>query len=336
MRGIANCFLGFRFLVLVCLSLFCCGPLIAKAATNVRGIYITQSTMVDTEYLSYLVKRAKATGINTFVVDMDAPSKRYRTNLSLLKNNGIRYVARVVIFPGGGTPERISSIPYREKKLTLIKTAVAYGADAIQLDYIRYNTARKASSQHAIDVNNVIAWFKERLKPHNIPLEVDVFGITSFGEEKHIGQNVVTIAQNADVICPMNYPSHFQPFAFHSARPYETVFNALNAMHEQFEKNNKKPAKIIAWIETSNYHYAFSSATKQKYIRSQIRAVNDAKVSGWYAWSAGNQYDNLFRTLESWSKNTTESDDLPLDSKLDELSSFFCPIEGLYPTSFTT
>jgi len=273
-------------------------------ADNIKGIYLTSTTMEDGTYLNYLIRRAKTAGINTFVIDIDQPSKIYREHVALLKQNGIRYVARVVIFPQGGTPERIKSIPYREKKFELVKTAMEYGADEIQLDYIRYNTSLGSSSQHAIDVHNVIRWFKEKL--NGVPLQIDVFGITSFGPEDHIGQNVRLFAKDVNVICPMDYPSHFQPFAFHSARPYDTILKALTALKSQFD--DKVPVQIITWIETSNYHYAFTSHAKQKYIAEQLRAVRDAHVQGWYAWSPSNLYDNLFTVLEgSGSVNTAEN-----------------------------
>jgi len=263
-------------------------------ASNIKGIYINGGTVMDSKELNYLIQRAKATGIDTFIVDFEHASNTYQKNVAQLRQNGIHYVARIVVFPEGGTPDRINSIPYREKKLQQIQNAIAYGAEAIQLDYIRYNTSLGRSDQHVSDVDNVIGWFKQRV---NVPLQVDVFGITSFGPEKHIGQDVRLIARQVDALCPMDYPSHFQPFAPHSAKPWQTVYNALTALKSQFD--NKVPVKIIAWIEMSNYHYILTNKARQKYIAAQIRAVDDANVNGWYAWSPNNYYDNLFDVLES-------------------------------------
>jgi len=260
---------------------------------GVKGIYITSSTMQNTAKITHLIKQAKSVGIDTFVVDVEKSSKRFAQNVGLLKQNGIRFVARVVVFPQGGTPERVKSMEYREKKFRLIELAKQYGAEEIQLDYIRYDTKQGSSSQHAIDIANVIRWFREKLG--SMPLQVDVFGIASFKPEHNIGQDVLLFAKYVDTICPMNYPSHFEPFAFHSAKPYETIFKALSALKEQFD--GKVPVKIITWIETSNYRYAWTSASKKKYIAAQIRAANDSGINGWYAWSPNNLYDNLFAVL---------------------------------------
>lgn len=263
-----------------------------------KGIYISQTTLENSELISYLIKNAKATGINTFIVDLDVPSKRYEKNISLLKNNNISYVARIVIFPGGGTAEQVASEEYREKKYRLVEAALKYGANRIQLDYIRYNTKQPPSHKNAENVTNVMRWFKDRLAVKNIPLEVDVFGISSYGESLYIGQNLKLISQVADAICPMVYPSHFTPFAEHFARPYKTVYNALDAIKDQFP--GKPPMKIIPYIELSNYHYPLSHNKKLGYIYAQIHAAEDVGADGWYAWSANNKYDNLFKVLKSY------------------------------------
>ena len=126
-----------------------------------KGIYITQATMEDTPYLNYLIQHAKAVGINTFVVDMDRISSKYHENLSLLKQNHIAYVARIVIFPGGGTTAQVANPAFWQRKYPLVKQAVDWGASQIQLDYIRYDTHRPASAQNARDIHNIIKWYKK-------------------------------------------------------------------------------------------------------------------------------------------------------------------------------
>ena len=185
---------------------------------------------------------------------------------------------------------------YREKKYKLIQAAIRYGAEQIQLDYIRYNTKQPASSEHAININKIIQWYKDRLSEQKIPLQIDVFGISSYGEEKHIGQNIPLFAQTVDAICPMVYPSHFAPFDKHFAHPYDTVHNSLTLFQKQFDHH--MPIKMYAYIELTNYHYAMSHPDTLKYIRAQIKAVEDANADGWYAWSPHNRYENLFNILE--------------------------------------
>lgn len=274
-------------------------------AAHIKGIYLTQYTLENTAFLNYLIKNAKAAGINTFVVDLEIPSKRYQHNIQLVKENNIRYVARIVMFPGGGTREAVANASYWQRKYRLVKQAVEYGANEIQLDYIRYNTKQKPSEQNAKNILKIIDWYKNKLAATNTPLQIDVFGIASFGESKYIGQNIKLFSQSVDAVCPMVYPSHYQPFAYHYARPYETVYNSLTHIKKQFD--NEMPIKMYAYIELSNYHYPMSKQKKMVYIRAQIRAVETAKADGWYAWSPHNRYDHLFEVLREQrsAENTT-------------------------------
>lgn len=270
-------------------------PVIAK----VKGIYVTQPSLESTDTINYLIKRAKAVGINTFVIDFSKMSKAYQKNIELVKANDLRYIARIVIFPGGATRAQLTSQSYRDKKFALMKQAVGLGAQEIQMDYIRYASHNRPSPKNAQDVNNLIKWYRDQVRTLSVPLQIDVFGITSFHEEKRIGQNPGLFADNVDTICPMVYPSHFEPFRVYSSQPYKTVNASLNALKTQIQAKTQRPVKIIAYIEAHNYRYPLSKAKKMRYINAQINGAEDANVDGWYVWSANNKYDNLFNVMQS-------------------------------------
>jgi hypothetical protein len=272
-----------------------------------KGIYVSQDSLENTKYINYLIDRSKKVGISTFIVDLNLMTPRYEKNIHLVLDSGIKYIARIVIFPGGGTDDQILSEAYWEKRYKLVQTAIQSGAQGIQLDYIRYNTKRPASAQNARNVYQVISWFKNRLNESQVPLQIDVFGISSFGEEKHIGQNVQLFANSVDVICPMDYPSHFEPFRQHAVTPYKTVYDALIAFKQQF--NGPVPVKLYPYIELSNYRYPLSREQRFAYINAQIRAVENAGADGWYAWSPGNKYDYLFTVLENRSQFQAKEED---------------------------
>jgi len=271
---------------------------VAQGAKWVKGIYITQSTLERTSYIKKLIKQAKAVGINTFVVDYGYNSSSYRRNIKLLKQNNIRYVARIVVFPYGGTTAQVRSKAYWQKKYRLAERAIALGAKEIQLDYVRYKSSQKASVKNIENIYKVIKWFKQKLKTKNIPLQVDVFGITGFGRSLHVGQDLQIFADSVDVICPMVYPSHYEPYKKHARDPYFIVSETLRALHAQFP--GLLPFKVYPFIEIYNYRYPLPRNQKLKYIYEQIRAVENKNVDGWYAWSAGNKYYYLFRVLKTY------------------------------------
>ncbi len=267
-----------------------------------QGIYISQSTLERTDYLKYLIQNAKEVGIDTFVVDLNKPSELYRKNIKLVVDSGLHYVVRIVMFPGGGTDAQIKSLSYREAKYRLVQEALAMGASQVQLDYIRYRPTQAPSSQNAQNVLRVIEWFKTRLQAKNIPLQIDVFGISSFGPSKYIGQDIRVFANAIDALCPMLYPSHFEPYKLHSIQPYETIYKSINSIKKQL--NNQVPFKIYTYIEMSNYRYKYSESNHLGYIQAQIDAARDSGTNGWYAWSANNYYDRLFKVLRSEPKPT--------------------------------
>jgi len=267
------------------------------ANAMVKGIYITQENLEDTKFINYLINRSKKVGIGTFIVDLEQPSSRYQSNIQLLKQNGIIYVARIIIFPNnGGKPSQVLSEAYWEKKYKLVKTALSYGASQIQLDYIRYSSKQPPSSKNAEDILRIIQWFKARI---HVPLQIDVFGISAFGPSKYIGQDIKLFSKSVDAICPMVYPSHYEPFRAHAVTPYDTVYSSLQAIKGQF---NYKPLtfKLIPYIEQSNYRYPLSRQKKLSYLYAQIQAAEKANADGWYVWSPHNYYDTLFQVLETY------------------------------------
>jgi hypothetical protein len=268
-----------------------------KAHAKVRGIYLTQWNTYNTPFVTYLIKHAKASGINTFVIDMEEmPTDRFKANVALVQQNNIRYVARIIMFPDGGTKAQVANPDFWQRKYKLVQAAINLGAKEIQLDYIRYNTHQPPTPENAKRIYGIIQWYKNKLAGQNIPLQVDVFGIASYGESKYIGQNIKLFSQTVDAVCPMVYPSHYVPFAYHFQRPYETVYESLSLIQDQFD--GQMPIKLYAYIELSNYHYSMTHTKTLAYIRAQLKAVQDAEADGWYAWSPHNRYDNLFKILE--------------------------------------
>ncbi|GAB4391423.1 MAG: hypothetical protein Tsb005_01200 [Gammaproteobacteria bacterium] len=261
-----------------------------------QGIYISQSTLERTDYLKYLIRRSKEVGINTFVIDFNHMTKKYRENIALVKRNGLHYVVRIVVFPDGGKPWQVESPKYWERKYKLVEQAISVGAEQVQLDYIRYHVGQRPSAENAQDIHRVIKWFKERLKPQGIPLQIAVFGIASFGPSYSIGQNLLLFADSVDVVCPMVYPSHYEPYQKHAHQPYQTILTSLLALHNQFKQ--PLPFKLKPYIELTNYRYKNPPAGKYGYIIEQLRAVQDSNSDGWYAWSANNLYDRLFYALK--------------------------------------
>ena len=61
---------------------------------------------------------------------------------------------------------------------------------------------------------------RERLAPHGIYVSADIFGlVNSAQDDMGIGQVLEDIAESADFICPMVYPSHYAPGSYGIQNP---------------------------------------------------------------------------------------------------------------------
>jgi hypothetical protein len=269
----------------------------SSLSSTIRGLYVSDETMYRSAKLKDIVSQAKAVGINLFVVDLYRTSPLYEKNLQVIKDSGTNFIVRVVVFPGGALGDQVRNSGSWAKKLDLVDTAHRLGAQQVQLDYIRYSSKQAPSKQNAEDILTVIKAFKERTNAFGLPLQIAVFGISSFKPVETIGQNLPLFASSVDVMCPMLYPSHFEPYVPHSQQPYKTVFDSLGALKNQF--NNQPQFKILPYIETFNYRYPLSPEQRRKYIAAQIQAALHQGSEGFIAWSANNIYHHLFAVLQN-------------------------------------
>ncbi|MFN3235103.1 MAG: putative glycoside hydrolase [Gammaproteobacteria bacterium] len=260
-----------------------------------KGIYVTQSSLENTAFITTLIQQAKAAGINTFVIDLNRPSARYRTNIKKVLDAHLKYVVRLVVFPHGGTAAQVRNPAFWQRKWPFAEAAINMGASAVQLDYIRYNTRTPSRASNSHDIEKIIRWYRQRVNARGIPLEIDVFGITIFQPSHRIGQNLHVIADDTDVICPMVYPSHFEPFRKYSQMPFFTIYNSVKTLKAKF--HDKAGFKIIPYIEVSNYRYPMSLTTRLDYIHKQILGAEKAGADGWYFWSPHNKYGALFTVM---------------------------------------
>lgn len=281
-------------LLLACALLVLSSPLVAFH----QGIYLTQITAENTSKMNKLIQNAKASGIDTFIIDVNRKNHRYEKNIAAVRQHGIRYVARIVVFPHGGTHQQVTSKQIWEKRWGHALYAIQLGADAIQLDYIRYKAKQRPSHQNALFVKSVIQYFKEKLAStgNNVKLQIDIFGVAALKPSVHIGQNAKIFAEHVDTINPMVYPSHYEPFRYHAKRPYETVYESIRSLKSQIRDHQH--VRVNAFIELFNYRYPMSRVHRVGYIKAQIKAAKEGGANGWYAWSANNKYGLLFTILQ--------------------------------------
>lgn len=257
-----------------------------------RGIYVTQSSAQNARKMNYFITQAKKVGVDTFIIDAQYRNSHYAKNVRRVAKAGIHYVARIVVFPHGGTDAQVRNRRIWAKRLAIMKYAVSLGAREIQLDYIRYRAKSYSSKAKAQRIAAVVKYFRKALR---VPIQVDIFGVAAHGPSHTIGQDVLALAPIVDAFCPMVYPSHYEPYRYHAVRPYKTVLDSVVALKQQLKLYQH--IKIYPYIELYNYRYPLSRANKLRYIEAQMKAAKDSGSNGWYAWSPNNKYALLFQVL---------------------------------------
>lgn len=267
----------------------------------VRGIYVQQLTAQNPKKLRYLIQRAKRAGLNTFVIDLWSTSPQYAQGVKIIQEAGITFIPRIIMFPDGAKDERqVADRKLLEQRWRLADFALGLGAKDIQLDYIRFSSRNEPSPENADKIIEVLRFFRNRIEQRGARLQIDVFGEVSYGPSLRIGQDMQRFAPEVDAVCPMLYPSHFEPHQQTVKAPYRTVHGALTALDRQIRKS---PIPIYAYIEPFNYRHKMSDAEREVYVEAQLEAVLDSSAQGFYVWSVGNYYDHLFNVLERRARN---------------------------------
>ncbi len=176
----------------------------------------------------------------------------------------------------------------REYALTLAEDACAMGVDEVQFDYVRFpdgypTTARfdgpTTETGRKEAITGFLAEAAARLHPTGCAVAADIFGfITSTPGDGGIGQQLEELAQVADVLSPMLYPSHYSTgwfgFSDPNAHPYDVVARALADGQARIDDT---PAVLRPWIQ--DFYYSTSQ------VNAEIRAADDRGV-GWILWNA--------------------------------------------------
>jgi len=272
----------------------------------VRGIYVHQHSAQSPKKLRYLIDNALKVGLNTFVVDLWSRNAEYARGIKTIQDAGLKYVPRITIFPDGASPEQVNDRALLEKRWSYIEYALSLGAKDIQLDYIRFSSKNEESPENAGKILEVLRFFRQRIEARGARMQIDIFGEVSYGPSIRIGQDIHRFAPELDAVCPMLYPSHFEPYMQTAKTPYRTVHGALTALERQ-TKNN--PIPVYAYIEPFNYRYKMSDAERAIYLEAQLQAVLDSNAQGFYVWSVGNYYDILFNLLQQRARQRGDAPD---------------------------
>jgi len=184
----------------------------------------------------------------------------------------------------------------------LAKEAVALGFSEVQLDYVRFPDERRLAREatfplaqgrvRAQVIRDQLAFARAALKETKVPMTIDVFGLTTTDTtDMGIGQRWEMFVDQADVVLPMAYPSHYAPGTYKLGRPNAHPYAVIDHTLDDAKRRSAGiagAAKVVPWYQDftlgpPRYH--------AEHVRAQIRAGYDNGVMSWMLWNPGSRYN---------------------------------------------
>jgi hypothetical protein len=201
--------------------------------------------------------------------------------------------------------------------IDLAREGIEAGADEIQLDYVRFPvhiTGKVAVLPPPEERPKIIRDFVKRVRAvtqeAGIHLSLDFFGVTATGIQDDIdklGQDIPTVAPEADAISLMAYPSHYGKGyrGFENPADHPEIVGIGNKM--ALEKLRPTGATTIfrTWLQAFPLgvtHY------DSRYLRAQAEAAESSGGHGWLMWSPGCEYSHVWN---GWPKVNKPANSAP-------------------------
>ena len=140
-------------------------------------------------------------------------------------------------------------------------------------------------------IRDQLGYLRTRLTPLGAPMAIDVFGATTtIDNDMGIGQTWERFADQADVLLPMTYPSHYPRgsygIAYPNAQPYAVLDHALRGARLR-NRAVENAGRIVPW-------YQDFTLGKPKYgaaqLHAQMQAGYDNGMFSWMLWNPGSRY----------------------------------------------
>lgn len=194
--------------------------------------------------------------------------------------------------------------PYSKRNWDYIARTVDFALDIgfpeIQLDYVRFPSEGKSSTQifpgkadyedKKAMPEDVVAAFAhyigDKVRARHATYSADIFGIISSSKrDQGIGQELEKIAEPFDLISPMVYPSHFHKGEYGIAdpnrSPYAIIVKSLGDCKKRLPNKTVRP-----WLQDFSLGYPYGA----KEVQAQIKAAHDVGYDDYLLWNARSRF----------------------------------------------
>jgi hypothetical protein len=185
------------------------------------------------------------------------------------------------------------SADVREYNIALATEAARLGFDDVLYDYVRRPDGalrglrfpgREGSPEEAIA--GFMRETREAVRAEGAFLGASVYGIAAT-RPTEIAQDIPTMAESADYIAPMVYPSHWGPGEYGVANPNRSPYPIVRRSLADFQRLVRgSDTQIMPWLQDFSLGVTYGPAQ----VRAQIRAAEDAGIDSFLLWNAAARY----------------------------------------------
>lgn len=182
-----------------------------------------------------------------------------------------------------------------EYNVAIAKELIARGFDEIQFDYIRfptdgqnrYNAIYRWQTQ-GMDKEGALRSFLSYARENiDAPIGIDIYGANGwYRSGTRTGQDVETLAQYVDVICPMFYPSHFEHkfmnYYPNEERPYRIYY------YGTYRNTVIARDRVVVrpWVQAFFLNVPYDRQFYDKeYVLKEVFGVRDSVDRGYMFWN---------------------------------------------------
>ena len=204
-------------------------------------------------------------------------------------DDGEKYIGRYAGFSNFANEDVV------EYNLDIAEEAAAAGVDHILWDYIRKPDGVDArfpglEGDPGDAIVDFTARAHERVQRYGAKHGASVYGVSA-DRPTEVAQPVTLMAEYLDYVAPMIYPSHWGPGEYDVADPLMQPYDIVAASLEKFQEATEgTPARVIPWLEDSNYPISLGYPDRANYLEAQIEATYDAGITEWLLWDSAVRY----------------------------------------------
>ena len=175
----------------------------------------------------------------------------------------------------------------RRYNIDIAVAAARAGVDDVLYDYVRRPDGPLGSmvfpGLRGDPARAIVRFLRETrlaLRPYGTYFGVSVFGVAATRPDE-VAQDIPSMAQEADYVSPMVYPSHWGPGEYNvpnpNAQPYEIIVRSLRDFKRDTHNTG---ARVVPWLQDFTLGVTYGTAE----VRAQIQGARRVGIREFLLW----------------------------------------------------